>query len=519
MAQPYSLEDTIRRHDEAFYNWLGGLLVDYGNIAGTTRNAVPILRVFASPDRAWATTVELLVKQGWISGANAAEMRSNAANNFEVLPLPLATIVRGSIQTYPEGDGVPKRFRKQGFLGATGAWESHAWPGSYRTEYRVNFWSKKRYTEVFMREWLMSQLGKIGAGSYEVFIPVAHANPWGTLSQALRYESDSDLSNLEGEEQRFIRFEMSFTLNTLLFRTPASNESPVETIIPSAGFATMVDPQTQSVTDATTFDLAPSVESSNLYKQYYEAENADNWPTAGNGEIEIKEFAPTASPEPTSLQIKVTASSDQVDVASRPLTLDAGGHALLSIAFQYRSTGAIKLDLQQHDGTNMASPTWTRQCAFDLPARSGWTRFHQFSLVTDSIFDLAVIGTSVAATASFNGVSVRHVYGGTKLNPTLTTGSPNNVYTWVGLAKQPHLVVLELSHNPATPASGPVQVQNDNVSPTYSRTETISDSQRLVAVYLIEPKTAALRLQVASSLSVVACYAQRYDGGYRGHDL
>lgn len=518
MAAPFSLEDTFRRHDEAIYFWLGGMLVDYGAIAGVAHPNFPILRVFASPDRAWASVVETLVKQGWISGVDAEAKRTNAKNDFAVLPLPLVSIVRGDPVPNPEGGGVPKRFRRQQFDETTQQWKEHPWPGSYRTEYRVTFWSAKRYTEVFMREWIMSQVGRIGAGESEVFIPVVHAEPWGTLLQAIKAESSSDLTELEGEAPRYIRFEFVFNLNTLHFRLPTNTYDYQDTIAVGAAFLDGVDPSVTDPLSQPGVDLAPATQSGNLYVPYYPPPLIPiRWPKAGNATVANSSVTPTGRQDPGALVIEVTDPSDQVDLTNRPIHLDLTGRAILSVAFQFKSTDATALDLQQHDGSVPAAPVWSRVGYFPLPASpEAWLHFHQFVLATDVIFDLAFIGTGVDATLRIAGANVKHIHDTTHVVPTSSVVLGNTRFAWTALEQRPYLVVLAIT---PTNATGTATVEDDDTSPGYTKSVFLDDALQRSVVFLVQPKASSLVVRIPISFTIAAAYAQRYDGGYAGHDL
>lgn len=518
MADPFSLEDTMRRHDEAVYGWLGGLLVDYGTVSGVARNQVSVLRVMATPDRAWAAVVNQLVAQNWIAGATDADKRTNVALDHDVLPLPFVSIERDDPQAYVEGGGVPKRFRRQNFLGPTQQWEEHGWPGSYRTTYRVTLWTNKRYTIEWMREWIFSQLGRIGAAETEVFLTVQHAAPWGPMLQALRFEGAANLSELEGDKPRYMRSEFTLTLNTLHFRQPTAVADFQDTVAVGAAFAAEVDPVLEDLTTLDGVDLAPVIESGNLYQPYYPPPLIPTrWPKAGAATVANSTVTPDERPDRGALVLSVTASGDQVDLCNRPIKLDTDTQALVSYSFQYLSDAAVALDVQQHDGSNMASPTWTRVDQQTLPVAATWTRVHGFSLVTQPIFDLALIGTGVLATLRIAKLRVKHVHSGTKVAPTSTTvamGESRNV--WTGLAPGTYLIVVALT---SAAGSGTVTVEDDQTTPAYSKAEAINTASQRSAVFLVQPKVDSLVVRVPVALTIAAVYLQRYDGAYGGNDV
>lgn len=514
MAAPYSLEDTLRRHDEAFSNWLQGLSVDYGNISGSDKTHHPILQVMASPKRAYARVVQQLVSQGWIVGADLIAKLENA-NDFAVLPLPVASWERVDDFTHFDHAGVPKRFNRGRFLAATQEWQEHPWPATYQTEYRLNFWSHKRYTMNYLVEWVMSQLGPIGAGESEVFLPVVHADPWGTHLQALKYDTAASLSDLEGEGQRYLRKEYSFRFSVKHFRLPTSTSGPICVVQPQ--YALLADGV--DADDLTAIDFAPLSESGNLFSLFTEPKLfSSEWPKSGtNATVAHSVLTPTDNRnDPTALKIGVTASTDVVEVASKPVWLDGSSRALLSVSFQYQSDEATQLEVWQRDGTQ-DPPVWTSVKLLPLPAQSDWTRVHFFTVLTQPIFDITLVGAGSAAVVRLAQIRVRHLFEGTTIAPGApVVGGSTTTYEWTGLTDDPHLVVVAFT---ASGASGTLQLDDDSSSPSASRTETFDDSQQLGAALLSQPLTSTLLLTVPNGLSIAAVYAQRYDGAYAGHEL
>ena len=177
MAVPHTYDDYLRIHDAAFYNWLGTLLVDYGDVAGVTRNQQPILRVMTTPQRAMAEVVDFLVSQGWIEGTDAADMRKKAEQNFTVLPMPFCSFLREEPQLDPQLQGAVKTIRRRFFNCDIGQWEYHPWPKHHRIGYNVTFRSHKKFTDAYMREFIYGQLGGKGKNENETYIPVVHKAP------------------------------------------------------------------------------------------------------------------------------------------------------------------------------------------------------------------------------------------------------------------------------------------------------------------------------------------------------
>lgn len=297
MAVPHTLEDTLRNHDTAIIRWLAGLTINYGDAGGilsSAQNGVPILRRFAAPSRAGAAVLDLLLKLGWIVlTGTLSERRAQKASwvtklkkeGLSVLPLPLATITRGDPMQDTEWVNPPYQFRTEDQDPLTGKYKIYPFPGHYKTDYTVNFWCARRYSEIYIREWVMSQFGHRGLAANEATIEVEHEDPWGTLDQSLKFSSSSDLSALEGPDPRYLRFEFIFSLRTWLFRPYI--EPPVEPIeivqVPPA----MVD-DTFGVTDADGASIALSMPplTNNLFHTPLAGGRIDNlWPKEGNATV------------------------------------------------------------------------------------------------------------------------------------------------------------------------------------------------------------------------------------------
>jgi hypothetical protein len=405
----------------------------------------------------------------------------------------------------------------------------------YQTEYRVSFWCLKRYTENWIDEHVMAQLGLIGAGESEVMLYVQHPDPFGTRLQALHFDSSTNLSELEGEDnQRFIRWEMSFTLNTVVHRAPLTPDPAIagasgagydfiDQVVPADAFGVRPgvneDPEAQVGTD---FSTPLTSQSHNLFRlvpRKYDPHH-DVWPLVGGASVVPSPLTPDGKSDVSALQVSVTAPADQADLTNRPVRLDADGYAILSLAFRYRADAAIDLDVYSNDGqhTPPAAPTWTSALQDTLPVQSKWTRVHRFTVVTEPIFDVSLSGTGVAAVGNFARVDVRHLRSQTKVAPSSTVvGGAETTYDWTGLvASQPYLIVVVLT--PAA-ASGTLTVNDDDTAPSFVKTEPVDDSVNQGAVVLMQPLNTSLQLVAPNSLSIAAIYAQRYYGAFAGHEL
>jgi hypothetical protein len=215
MSTPHTLGNSLRAHDIAIMTWLTGLRVDYGNCGGlftSQKDNVPIISIFATPDRAFAEVREQLLKQSWIEQSVYDQLGTEAT-----IPMPAVTVWRGDPIQDPTLAGVPKALRDDQ-QAADGSTKVYQFPGHYRTDYFAEFWCIRRYTDDFIREWHLSQFGTLGCGMDERLIPVVHPNPFGTINQSLKLTSMSDMSENEGTEAGYKRVQCMYSLRTWLIR-------------------------------------------------------------------------------------------------------------------------------------------------------------------------------------------------------------------------------------------------------------------------------------------------------------
>lgn len=529
MATPHTFENTLRIHDAAFFNWLGGLRVDYGTVGTEDRSDFPILRVFASPDRAFAAVVDLLVRMCWIDGATAQAMRDNA-DNFAVLPLPIATIYRGDAVPDPELRGTPKEFRKRWYNLTTRQWERHPWPGHYRTPYTVSFWMTRRYTEAFIREWVLGQLGARGLNENETLIPVVHDEPWGLIRQALRFDDMADQSELEGEEPRWIRFDATFNLRTWLFKVVRPGADEVQRI----GLDTRTEATSERVLagdeegDEALGASPEAVWSENLYiVPIPNVFLATVMVKTGDATVEPGILAPRGKPRRDDLHIQVEVQADAVTVGEWPIVPDADGVAVYSYTFEYLASDPVELETLQRDPI---ADTIASADSFVLPRARRWERFHLFTLVRGEggpaavedrrtlILRVAGIPPAAVQDVHLHALDIRHVVSQTKMAPTTTVSGGGFVTrTWTGLAKQGYLVILVL-----TAPSGGLHVAtftNDAAVPTTTVQRSLDASVNAGAAVLMQPDRDSLVLKVPTGMTVEAAYIQGFDGPFNGHTV
>lgn len=516
MSIPFSFEDSLRKHDLAVHNWLAGLTVNYDNIAGTPRIGAPILVTQATPDRAFATIPDILVSRGWISGASAAEMRENAESNFDTLPLPICSILRGEPVVDYEQAGPAKSYRTRFIDPVTQKWVTHRWPGSWRTDYTLTFWSKKRYTEAYIREWVMAQLGALGAASSELFIPVNHAAPWGVIPQSFKFTGSSDLTELEGDEQRYIRFEMMFSMRMMLMYTPTvATESGIGYPITSVRVEAHSAPDGVHPVEGVSLGvLSGFAQSDNLFALILPPDYFPlHWPKTGAATVSASEIGPDGVPD--GLKLTVNTSVDSVELAERPVALDGQGDAVLQVTFAYLSDAVVTLEVVQRDpNTDILTAAHTKT----LPATGGvWKRVNLYTLVRHPIFAVAVVGAGAPATAYVADVDLRHIFSQAFVVFTSqAVVGPNMEYRWAGLPNDPVLVRAVLV---ATPGPVPFVVENDVVSPTVSDTVLIDSAENVGFASLMQPKAGSLVLRVPTLVALASVALHRYGGHYHRNEV
>ena len=204
MSFPFTYENYYRVHDTALMNWVKSLHVDYNAKDSPIQPPqvnVPIISVFASPDRAFAQALDLLTRTNWITTAGSPKVDASNAAKLNGLPLPLVSIQRGDDEPDHEMEGIPKRigFSANNTTASFPLWKPRWIP------YELTFWGRKTFTDNYIREWILGQLGTRGNLSNEVYIDVIHTDPWGVKRQSLQIIDFTDESDLEGRQIRFKR--------------------------------------------------------------------------------------------------------------------------------------------------------------------------------------------------------------------------------------------------------------------------------------------------------------------------
>ena len=546
----HSFEDTIRQHDVAFFAFWDALHVDYGAVglgiednvnspfAAINRNDLPILKVFATPQRAVARVVDELVMSGWIAGADAAAqaanaevLREKAGEDFGILPLPILTITREEPVPNGQDSGVPKVFRKQCFDEDNQAYQTQRWPGAWEISYRVTAWGIKRATMAYIREWVMSQIGVVGGLESELFLPVRHAAPWGIIQQTLSLDSITDQSQLEGtDDARMLRQEFAFTLKMWHFKRPepidgvdpgqpgyaAGQVQAIEgfnleeaVFLPGAALGTELDPA-DFTTDPTT--ITQSSLGLNMFSFFISDRLIPTtWPKAGNATVRRGSWSPRGiAPYPT-LRIEVQDPTDEVLISNRTITLDGDGLAIITTAFDYKATGSVEMLLSQKAAG--AGQSFSNTYLQAMPLAVNWTHGQFFALLDEKVFSMAVQGTGTAGLeqVDVSQINMRHVRSPTsKTSPDSTTpGGGETVYQWNSLtAAKTFLAVVTFG---ASTGSGTIDVNGE--------VYTVDPAERtagFVGIFSTPFGGGAITVTVADALVPSVAYVQPYSGFWDG---
>lgn len=534
MSTPYNYEDSMRAHDAAVYSWLDGLLVDYNDINGEPRLQVPILKVFAAPHRAYAQAYDLLVKMGWAAGGSDAAARLTAEADWATLPLPICTIDRDYPMFTQELAASALTYERTFRDPVTGDWVQLPYPLHALTTYRLTFWCLKRYTEAYIAEWMYTRFGAIGAGNREVYLPVQHQAPFGRQLHSFKWIGTGDQSDLEGESPRYIRMTMTAMLRTWFMRgtwASARREPPVHAV------------QRQGWSEA---DLAATNSwwgSGNLWtiRDPTDFNSLATWPVDG--------AATVAADGTGGLVATLPSDADRVQLIELGTALLPNGYQILQVAGQISTDASVELFVDQFFGDPTPVPLRLMPKIYpDPPAipvvssfspvmltpelsgefrigaevwaqsvPAGDVTFHEFTLSEGLRFVYGVQGGPAVATLS--KINVRQIG---DVTPHLAAyqivdGGTEWVYHWNALEVRPYLIVVRVVRPAA--AGAQITVDNDETSPTFSRTRGIAASRSLGVVILIQPLSGTLRVHIPKTLAVLEAYARPFDGPFLGGTL
>jgi hypothetical protein len=540
MSAPYSVENSIRVHDEAIYNWLQGLHVDYGIINGQDKTNASILTVFASPDRAFATIYDMVTKNGFVApSTNDSETRANIDSILKVLPLPVATIERLEPVPLRELNHAPAKDPRSYFDPTTGQWISWSAPTTYQCDYAVTFWSLKQSTDVFIRDWVYGQLGIIGSGNYETFIPVQHNPAIGISNQSLKLVSSTNLSYLEGLSQRYIRTRFVFSLRMLIFKNLPSDIAPGSEFLGNAtgAFAGMnaaqpifnvgvnvVVPKGDGVVtyseDAIDALRLTGSYTGNLYR--YNNNLYYPWNLYGNATAGYSQLYPSGvavTPDARySLRGTLSAESDAVEIITTPVLQEADGSALVLFYMYYTSDQPVLFNVNNVDPTSLVR---TVALSTALPATGGaWQRMRVYAVVTSSLMSAGFYGSATQTVFAIAKGDVRQKawYSvSPSYTPVITTAGSNTVYTFTVPAGTTYLATIKLSS--AASADFAVAVNNSISGATYSKTNIVKSGTGVGAVFLVQPVATTFTITIPASVTVASVTAKGYSGPYYPSDL
>lgn len=480
---PYLYENTIRELDAAVYNWLGTFLVDYGKIAGVERNGFPLLRVFASPHRAYAEAANFLVTQGWIAGDTPEAQRINANADWSTVPLPVVSIERDDPIISNELSASALHIRRARYNAATKEYETDPYPLHYLTQYRITFWCEKRYTQAAFVEWVLSQIGRAGAAQSEMYLTVEHPAPYGKQLHQWRYLGSANLSDLEGSDSRHIRSLMSFTLRSWAFRKPDFSAPPVHT--------TAVEANDETFPDAVGWGT------NNLFIP-------GKSPRTG----EVTGAAIVAADPEATLAATFTTPADTVILASPDAVPDVAGRSVWSVVVDAEATAPWTLTATQLEG----EPNETRVGHVDMPAAR--MAAHAFFVSVKPEFRVSLAPAGTAVTVRLFSADIRQVRDRERIVPSLyePTGTGSIRYRWDHLERRPYLVVAVLDGG-----AGLATVYDDPTMPEHVH-NLLADSDEMPGfAVLTMPKSSSITLHVASDVKLVAVYVQVFDGPLAGN--
>jgi hypothetical protein len=490
VALPYSLDDAIRAHDAAIADWLGTYLVDYGTINGQDRDDFPILRVMASPHRAFAATADMLVAQGWITDDDPKVAAARATYEWPVLPLPVISFERDNPTISNELANSAGIIRKGTFDPATGEWQAYQYPTHYVTVYRATLWSEKKYTQADFTEWVLSQLGTRGAGPLEMYLSVNHGPVVGSVAQALRYTGAADMSDLEGNDARHMRTQFQFVLRSWLWRAPPAlgmSAPPVHTIVREAEATNGAWQETQG-----------SAATCNLFTtDGWTSKNIDVWPHAGTG----------SASEPTvqGLTADLPAEHDMVELVQVDAVNDALGRAYWSVALSYSSDAPFTVRFSSFDVDLL------EYVVQDIACPAGTNTFHRFFVSTGRRSAVSLVNTTgVGSTVKVYDVDIRQVAVGDRALPTRT----GDVFTWSSVERRQFLAVAMLDDTNV--ASGTAALSDDASTPDNTRTESVAGGATMAVAMLTMPKTDSFSLSLPAGILTASVYAVAFDGPFNG---
>lgn len=525
MSRPHTLDDALRNADTAVYNWLRSLLVDYdaypmadagGGETGTRKNT-PVFVVMSSPERAFAALADQLVAKGMVDGAGDGEKRLNAKRMATSL-LPLVSFERINTDADPEFFKGPVQIRNL-ICNDRGLFESYRWPDHWRTSYDITWWSKKRYTDNYIEEWLTSQFGQPGAGQRELFLTVHHPSPIGPLKQALRFDSLSKLDDLEGDGQRYVRTQIGVSLRTWVFTPPEPNpELDGETGTPAIQSVDVtveeINPKSCDLNVGTPLEGKVAQTSGNQYVH----RAGDAYATTGQATtryVDIQEGLRRL--EALEVGLVSDQTNDRVTFSCVPSCVPSDGLWLIEVFFRYRANGPVDLQVltRDPDNGNAEAIVWQESLSVGACTTSCLQRFllidkpvHCLRLVATHCSRHKVVVWDIDHRNVYNQVERRH-------NPLGLLKRPGDRwgYEFRGLQRSPYLFVFQ----GAVPSgcAFDVTLRNDlHPDDTDARVREYDPSYPGL-VLSTTPNAGRAVIEVPRTATVTTLYAVQYTGPYR----
>lgn len=225
MAYPHTLGNSLRMYDQAIYNWLDALKIDYGEIAGVPRRQFGILRVLATPKRAFSRMENILVRKGWLDPSDpgpGSGTLEETLKSYQRIPLPFVSVyvqppaidsLRNSVFSFRHSYASMSDLTSQ----------KHPYPVPITLPVQLDFWMKKKFTDLYIKEWLISNVNVLGTYANEFMLQVTPLDNlgqqvWGNKLIPVTIESIDDASDLEpGEGDRLLRTTVMLTMSAWMF--------------------------------------------------------------------------------------------------------------------------------------------------------------------------------------------------------------------------------------------------------------------------------------------------------------
>lgn len=225
MAAPITHDNCFRVYDQCIYDWLDNLKINYGSLGGVPHTNFGILRVFASPDRAYATMETVLIRKGFITPETAGSgsgTRETGPKTYLRVPQPFASILRGA-EVLDESRWQRAPIRKLEYNEQFTEAYQHRFPQPLNIPYTIEFWCAKHYTISHIKEWLWSNVSPMGMSKKEIRLTANFGSPWGDKIVPVTVQNWGDNSDLEpGEQERELRVTLELLVKGWLFLTPTA---------------------------------------------------------------------------------------------------------------------------------------------------------------------------------------------------------------------------------------------------------------------------------------------------------